>query len=243
MDGVPFHKLTYAERNARTSQTQTYSQTVYKKTKRRGGRSRNGCVSEREFVLRQHGSRSRYDYKGLKKKWSREAKEAKRAKNVVKAEEARNKTPGDSLSSFEVYSELLLRIRDEKRCKMVQHGDGWCCDKDRCKSDQTSSYSGQGIGRLWSSIRTVFGVFFQDPFENFTFKLKNGKKINISYPCVMLNVDVHKNYTNHQYQVLKKGRILENLSTRLEVSARFSSRWTDRTSVWYFPHLPRRVSF
>ncbi|KAI8906413.1 hypothetical protein EDD86DRAFT_210666 [Gorgonomyces haynaldii] len=36
--------------------------------------------------------------------------------------------------------------------------------------------------------------------ENFTFKLKNGKTIFISYPCVMLNHLVHDQFTNHQYQ-------------------------------------------
>ena len=34
--------------------------------------------------------------------------------------------------------------------------------------------------------------------EDFTFKLRNGKKVTISYPCIMLNADVHDNYTNHQ---------------------------------------------
>ncbi|KAK0701351.1 hypothetical protein B0T21DRAFT_115811, partial [Apiosordaria backusii] len=38
--------------------------------------------------------------------------------------------------------------------------------------------------------------------ENFTFKLKNGKKMTISYPCVMLNHLVHDKFTNHQYQTL-----------------------------------------
>ncbi|EGS22368.1 DNA polymerase-like protein [Thermochaetoides thermophila DSM 1495] len=38
--------------------------------------------------------------------------------------------------------------------------------------------------------------------ENFSFKLKNGKKMNISYPCVMLNHLVHARFTNHQYQTL-----------------------------------------
>ncbi|KAJ5439457.1 DNA polymerase epsilon catalytic subunit A [Penicillium daleae] len=38
--------------------------------------------------------------------------------------------------------------------------------------------------------------------ENFTFTLKNGKKLSISYPCVMLNHLVHARYTNHQYQAL-----------------------------------------
>src|SRR3569833_3080524 len=38
--------------------------------------------------------------------------------------------------------------------------------------------------------------------ENFAFKLKNGKKVAISYPCVMLNHLVHAKFTNHQYQTL-----------------------------------------
>ncbi|XP_039818007.1 DNA polymerase epsilon catalytic subunit A-like isoform X9 [Panicum virgatum] len=37
--------------------------------------------------------------------------------------------------------------------------------------------------------------------ENFTFKTKAGKKLTISYPCVML--DVARNNTNDQYQTLK----------------------------------------
>lgn len=38
--------------------------------------------------------------------------------------------------------------------------------------------------------------------ENFSFTMKNGKKLGISYPCVMLNHLVHARYTNHQYQAL-----------------------------------------
>jgi DNA polymerase epsilon subunit 1 len=38
--------------------------------------------------------------------------------------------------------------------------------------------------------------------ENYAFTLKNGKKLTISYPCVMLNHLVHDKFTNHQYQTL-----------------------------------------
>jgi len=38
--------------------------------------------------------------------------------------------------------------------------------------------------------------------ENIAFTLKNGKKLPISYPCVMLNHLVHAKFTNHQYQNL-----------------------------------------
>lgn len=38
--------------------------------------------------------------------------------------------------------------------------------------------------------------------ENVVFTLKNGKKLPVSYPCVMLNHLVHGKFTNHQYQEL-----------------------------------------
>jgi DNA polymerase epsilon subunit 1 len=38
--------------------------------------------------------------------------------------------------------------------------------------------------------------------ENFAFSLKGGKKLPVSYPCVMLNHLVHAKFTNHQYQEL-----------------------------------------
>jgi len=44
--------------------------------------------------------------------------------------------------------------------------------------------------------------------ENFTFKLKNGKKMSISYPCVMLNHLVHARFTNDQYQELADPKAL-----------------------------------
>ncbi|EGU78005.1 hypothetical protein FOXB_11482 [Fusarium oxysporum f. sp. conglutinans Fo5176] len=45
--------------------------------------------------------------------------------------------------------------------------------------------------------------------ENFSFKLKGGKKLNISYPCVMLNHHVHAKFTNHQYQTLVDKKTLK----------------------------------
>ena len=36
--------------------------------------------------------------------------------------------------------------------------------------------------------------------QDFKLLTATGGKIPIQYPCVMLNADVHDNYTNHQYQ-------------------------------------------
>ena len=38
--------------------------------------------------------------------------------------------------------------------------------------------------------------------ENVVFTLHNGKKLAVSYPCIMLNHLVHRKFTNHQYQTL-----------------------------------------
>jgi DNA polymerase epsilon subunit 1 len=97
VDGVPFHKLPYPERNAAVrARLKTYSQTVYKKTKKTEEEVREAVVCQRENSFYVNTVRSfrdrRYDYKGLKKKWSRAAKAAKRVNDVVAAEEARNKT-------------------------------------------------------------------------------------------------------------------------------------------------------
>ncbi|KAL0213340.1 hypothetical protein RCL1_006966 [Eukaryota sp. TZLM3-RCL] len=51
----------------------------------------------------------------------------------------------------------------------------------------------------------IWLIFPQSFPENFDFKLKNGKKYSISYPCVMLNADVFSSFTNHQYYEQLKG--------------------------------------
>ena len=38
--------------------------------------------------------------------------------------------------------------------------------------------------------------------ENVVFTMKSGKKLAVSYPCVMLNHLIHARFTNHQYQTL-----------------------------------------
>jgi DNA polymerase epsilon subunit 1 len=54
----------------------------------------------------------------------------------------------------------------------------------------------------------------------YTFKLKDGSKIKLEYPCVMLNADVHANFTNHQYQTVKDP-ITGTYETRSECSIFF----------------------
>ena len=45
--------------------------------------------------------------------------------------------------------------------------------------------------------------------ENFTFELKNGKKVSFDFPCTMCNHLIYDKYGNSQYQTLKNKKSLE----------------------------------
>src|SRR5436305_13397773 len=66
--------------------------------------------------------------------------------------------------------------------------------------------------------------------ENVIFTLKNGKKMAISYPCVMLNHLVHAKFTNHQYQTLVDPSTTKNIELSLCVSY---LNVDGSTNIWY----------
>ena len=70
----------------------------------------------------------------------------------------------------------------------------------------------------------AFGAILPASFpENFSFEVEDPdtpgvvSKLTISYPCVMLNADVHATFTNHQYQDLKSETTMA-YSTKSECS-------------------------
>jgi DNA polymerase elongation subunit (family B) len=42
--------------------------------------------------------------------------------------------------------------------------------------------------------------------QDFVFKTRSNKKIELQYPCAMLNADVHEHYTNNQYSDKDDGK-------------------------------------
>jgi len=87
---------------------------------------------------------------------------------------------------------------------MVLYGNGWCCNIYWCKDYPKCPITCRKIGRpLELDTDGIWCVLPGSFPENFTFKTKAGKKLTISYPCVMLNADVARNNTNDQYQTLK----------------------------------------
>lgn len=58
-----------------------------------------------------------------------------------------------------------------------------------------------GVGRLLELDTDGIWCVLPSSFpQKLPFQTKSGKKINVMYPCVMLNLFVHKEFTNHQYQ-------------------------------------------
>ena len=55
--------------------------------------------------------------------------------------------------------------------------------------------------------------------RKYQFTFKDGSKLHM-YPCVMLNADVHQNYTNDQYQTLVD-KSLKKFETKSECSIFF----------------------
>ncbi|KAH9623648.1 hypothetical protein KSS87_011324 [Heliosperma pusillum] len=149
----------------------------------------------------------RYEYKGLNKVWKGKLSEAKSSGNPIKIQEAQNMVI--------LYDSLQLAhkcILNSFYGYVMRKGARWYSMEmagvvtyTGAKIIQNARLLVEKIGRpleldtdgIWCALPGSFP-------ENFTFKTKDSKrKLTISYPCVMLNVDVARNNTNDQYQTLK----------------------------------------
>ncbi|XP_074301915.1 DNA polymerase epsilon catalytic subunit A-like [Silene latifolia] len=167
------------------------------------------CMRENSFyvdTVRSFRDR-RYEYKGLNKVWKGKLSEAKSSGNPIKIQEAQNMVI--------LYDSLQLAhkcILNSFYGYVMRKGARWYSMEmagvvtyTGAKIIQNARLLVEKIGRpleldtdgIWCALPGSFP-------ENFTFKTKDSKrKLTISYPCVMLNVDVARNNTNDQYQTLK----------------------------------------
>ena len=209
--GEAYHALDRAEQTKKLRERlKLYSHKVYKKTKVTVQEEREDTVCMRENPFYVNTVRAfrdrRYEYKVLTKKW-------KGAK--LKAEEA-----GDALSrkSAEDKEIVFDSLQLAHKC-ILNSFYGYVMRKGaRWRSMQMAGIVTDTGARLITQARELMeqigrpleldtdGIWCILPVsfpENFTLHTANGKKIPLSYPCVMLNADVHERYTNHQYQDLK----------------------------------------
>ncbi|KAG9703596.1 DUF1744-domain-containing protein, partial [Aureobasidium melanogenum] len=148
----------------------------------------------------------RYDFKGKQKVWKGKTEDLKKA-GASQAEIDDAKKMIILFDSLQLAHKVILNsfygyvMRKGSRWYSMEMAGVTCLTGARII--QMARQLVERIGRpleldtdgIWCILPATFP-------ENFAFKLKNGKKIAMSYPCVMLNHRVHDGFTNHQYQEL-----------------------------------------
>lgn len=187
-----------------------YSRKVYKKTHETKVVTKTAIICQREnsfYIDTVRAFRDRrYEYKGLHKTWK---------KNLDKAFEEGGALPAvdEAKKMIVLYDSLQLAhkcILNSFYGYVMRKGARWYSMEMAgitCLTGATIIQMArqlvEQIGRpleldtdgIWCMLPGVFP-------ENFSFKLKNGKKFGISYPCTMLNHLVHAQFTNDQYHEL-----------------------------------------
>ncbi|KAL2151114.1 hypothetical protein VTH82DRAFT_6212 [Thermothelomyces myriococcoides] len=189
---------------------QTYSQKVYHKIRDSTTIIREAIICQRENpfyinTVRDFRDR-RYDYKGKAKVWKGKT-EALKSSGASAAEIENAKKMIVLFDSLQLAHKVILNsfygyvMRKGSRWYSMEMAGVTCLTG--ATIIQMARSLVERLGRpleldtdgIWCMLPATFP-------ENFAFKLKNGKKLAISYPCVMLNHLVHGRFTNHQYQTL-----------------------------------------
>ncbi len=211
VNGTPYTELHPQEQQeVLTKRVKEYSQRVYKRVKDTTETFKTATICQREnpfYVETVRAFRDRrYEYKGLTKKWSKLLSAAEKSGDAMEIEAAK--------SRMVYYDSLQLAhkcILNSFYGYVMRRGARW----HSMEMAGVVTYTGatlitqarelvERIGRpleldtdgIWCILPSSFP-------EDFTFKTVSGGKVSISYPCVMLNADVHDRYTNHQYQMLQ----------------------------------------
>jgi DNA polymerase epsilon subunit 1 len=189
---------------------QEYSKKIYHKIHDATTIEREAIICQRENpfyidTVRDFRDR-RYDYKGKQKVWKGKtealksagapASEVENAKKMIVLFDSMQLAHKVILNSFYGYV-----MRKGSRWYSLEMAGVTCLTGARII--QLARSLVERIGRpleldtdgIWCILPATFP-------ENFAFKLKNGKKVAISYPCVMLNHLVHGQFTNDQYETL-----------------------------------------
>ncbi|RLN54924.1 hypothetical protein BBJ29_009366 [Phytophthora kernoviae] len=207
---VPFAQLPTEKQELLLKQRfKSYCSSVYKKTKitEEQKRSATVCMRENPFyvnTVRAFRDR-RYEYKGLTKVWKKRVSQAAEAKDLLAKIDAQNKCL--------VYDSLQLAhkcILNSFYGYVMRKGARWHSMEMAGIVTHTGSNIITGARELVEQIGRpleldtdgIWAILPKSFPETFSFKLKDGSSRSISYPCVMLNADVHAKFTNPQYHEL-----------------------------------------
>jgi len=207
---VPYSELPPDEREAQLqARLKLYCQRQYKRVKDTRVEPRKATICQREHpfyidTVRAFRDR-RYEYKGLTKQWSKTLSKAEKSGNKLAAEAARTRVV--------LYDSLQLAhkcILNSFYGYVMRKGSRWFSMEMGGVVTQTGANLIKQARELVERIGRPLeldtdGIWCMLPCsfpEDVRFQLKTGRTVTVSYPCVMLNVDVHDRYTNHQYQTL-----------------------------------------
>ncbi|KAK1938956.1 DNA polymerase epsilon catalytic subunit A [Phytophthora citrophthora] len=210
---VPYAQLPHDKQELLLKQRfKSYCSSVYKKTKvtEEQKRSATVCMRENPFyvnTVRAFRDR-RYEYKGLTKVWKKKVSQAADAKDLLAKIDAQNKCL--------VYDSLQLAhkcILNSFYGYVMRKGARWHSMEMAGIVTHTGSNIITGARELVEQIGRpleldtdgIWAILPKSFPETFSFKLKDGGSRGISYPCVMLNADVHAKFTNPQYHELEPG--------------------------------------
>ena len=206
---LTFDELSYADQVQHIKKRLTeYSKKVYHKTKVSEVVEREAIVCQRENPFYVNTVRSfrdrRYEFKGLAKTWKGKASSIDPSDHHAKDEAKKMAVLYDSL---QLAHKVILNsfygyvMRKGSRWYSMEMAGITCLTG--ATIIQMARALVERLGRpLELDTDGIWCILPKSFPENFFFKLENGKKLYMSYPCSMLNYKVHQKFTNHQYQEL-----------------------------------------
>ena len=189
---------------------QDYSKKIYHKIHETKTIEREAIICQREnpfYVDTVKNFRDRrYDFKGKQKVWKNKT-ESLKSSGATSSEIEEAKKMIILFDSLQLAHKVILNsfygyvMRKGSRWYSMEMAGVTCLTGAHII--QMARELVERIGRpleldtdgIWCMLPATFP-------ENVVFALANGKKLPISYPCVMLNHLVHGKFTNHQYQEL-----------------------------------------
>lgn len=223
--GLWFHELSETEQAKLIStRLKQYSKNAYNRSKvtEEVTRSDTVCMRENDFYVNtvRDFRDKRYELKKLTKVWGTKVKNA--TDPVSKKEAEDRELVYDSLqvahkcilNSFYGYvMRKGARWRSMEMAGIVTKTGADLITQARILVEQIGRPLELDTDGIWCILPQSFP-------DVFYFTTTAGSKLKLEYPCIMLNADVHNNFTNHQYQTLidSKRRVYE---TRSECSIFF----------------------
>jgi DNA polymerase epsilon subunit 1 len=206
-DGMYFKELPEREQETLVaSRLKEYSRNAYRKTKVTEEVTRNDvvCMRENDFyvaTVRLFRDR-RNEYKAMTKSWKNKIGSAKDPTSKKEAEDKMLVYDGLQvahkciLNSFYGYvMRKGARWRSMEMAGIVTKTGADLITQARLLVEQIGRPLELDTDGIWCILPKSFP-------DVYTFKTRDGSKVKLEYPCVMLNADVHDKFTNHQYQTL-----------------------------------------